>query len=246
MADLRLHPGCMHAFLQHLREREGVVNHFYCDSRGLVTIAVGYLVDRGQGGRQRGLSIARTLANRADVHFANKEDGSPATQEEVLADWRRAKDFGFRVRRARAYGEVTQLRIDDPSIDAITTTVVNKFADELYRKRPFVLRHDARVAMALVDARYNPAGVRIYGNRMLAFWNALNPNDRDFDVQRAIELFDQAWAGSRVMERNSYRKRHQQRLQWLREGLVGGCENEALVERAAFAANGAITQVRGE
>lgn len=229
MADLRLQPSCMSTFLKHLKEREGVIEHFYCDSQGLVTIAIGYLVDRRGGSRQRGLARARSLAERADVVFTRKEDEAPATVEDVQADWRRTKDFGARIRPARAYREVTKLRIDEPSIDAITTTLVQGYADQLYGRRPFILGYDTRVAMALVDARYNPAGVVLYGSKMQPFWEALDPNHRSWNLDRALQLFDQTWAGARVMERQpAYFERHQQRLAWLREGLMAPSEERAV------------------
>jgi hypothetical protein len=46
MHDLRSNPKRLDMLLDHLLGREGAIRYFYCDPRGLVTIGVGYLVDR--------------------------------------------------------------------------------------------------------------------------------------------------------------------------------------------------------
>ena len=85
MADLRTNAAGMAELLEHLREREGAVEHFYCDHRGLVTIAVGYLVDRDGSADAAGRQLAQTLAQRGDVAFKTAA-GAPATPAEVEAD----------------------------------------------------------------------------------------------------------------------------------------------------------------
>jgi hypothetical protein len=75
--------------------------------------------------------------------------------------------------------------------------------------------------MALVDARYNPAGVALYAYSNLdipKMWNALDPRHRHFDPTRAIALFESIWACKQsVPER--YIRRHFRRVQWMRIGL---------------------------
>jgi hypothetical protein len=220
MTDLRTDAAGMAELLSHLREREGAVNHFYCDHRGLVTIAVGFLVDRSDGADTVGKQLARTLCARDDVGFASAT-GAAATTAEVEADWQRVKDHGRAHPGigARHYGPVARLRIDTASVDAITRTIVTRFLDDLYQKRPFVLEHDVHVAIALLDARYNPAGVRIYGDdpRVTALWHALDPQHADFDTDRAPALFAQIWDGR---GNDRYQGRHAQRVAWMRAGLA--------------------------
>lgn len=219
MTDLRTNAAGMAELLSHLREREGAVGHLYCDHRGLVTIAVGYLVDRDGQPDGAGRERARKLAQREDVVFSTA--GAPATVADVEADWQRVKDHGRANPGlgARRYGAVARLRIDDASVDAITGTVVTRFLDDLYGKRPFIVNADVHVAMALLDARYNPAGIAIYGDdpKVQKLWNTLDPDHAEFAPDEAPQLFEQIWAG-RGNER--YQERHRQRVTWMRTGLA--------------------------
>lgn len=220
MTDLRTDTVGMTELLAHLRRREGAINYFYCDHRGLVTIAIGYLVDKAKGPESAGLRRARELAERADVSFTTK-DGAPASSADVEADWRRVKAHGRDNPNlgARRYASVARLRVDDASVDAITSTVVRRFLDQLYERRPFLLEHDVHVAMALLDARYNPAGVRIFDELgpVAPLWHKLDPKDAAYDAAGAPDLFQQIWS-NRANER--YQERHAERVAWLREGLT--------------------------
>lgn len=220
MTDLRTDSVGMTELLAHLRKREGAINHFYCDHRGLVTIAVGFLVDKNGGAEAVGRRLAHALAEREDVTFATK-NGDPVSPEEVVADWKRVKDHGRANPNlgARRYGSVAHLRIDDASVDAITGTIVRRFLDQLYERRPFLLQHDVHVAMALLDARYNPAGIRVFDREgpVASLWHKLDPQDSAYDAAGAPELFREIWAG-RASQR--YQERHAERVEWLREGLT--------------------------
>lgn len=225
MADLRTHSAGMHELLGHLREREGAIEHFYCDHRGLVTIAIGYLVDRGDvQGDHHGRQLAKELSERSDVIF-RRPDHTVASESEVEADWQRVKAHGREHAGigARQYGAVARLRIDLAGIDAITSTVVRRFLDDLYDRKPFLLSHDVHVAMALIDARYNPAGVKLYGDdpEMQALWHALDPARGPLDNARAAELFAHPW---KDRGNDRYRMRHAQRVAWLHAGLAAPAE----------------------
>src|SRR5689334_3779531 len=93
VVDLRTDAAGMSELLAHLLEREGAIDYFYCDHRGLVTIAIGYLVDRDGGPSGAGTQLARTLASRADVKFVNAS-GAVADVDAVEADWQRVKQHG--------------------------------------------------------------------------------------------------------------------------------------------------------
>jgi hypothetical protein len=209
----------MTELLSHLLEREGAIEHFYCDHRGLVTIAIGYLVDRDGGPSGAGSQLARTLASRADVKFVNAA-GAVADVDAVLADWQRVKEHGRQKAGlpARGYASIAHLRIDRATIDSITGAKVRSFLDDLYQKRPFILNLPVQVAMALIDCRYNPAGVALYSDdpRLRQLWAALDDSHAQFNPDRAVQLFQQIWAG-RGGDR--YGLRHQHRVAWLREGL---------------------------
>lgn len=217
MSDLRTSPAHMRELLVHLRERESSIPYFYCDHRGLVTIAIGFLVDRDGGTDADGKRLARQLAERADVHFTS--GGVPATVAAVESDWQTVKDYGRTHRRAVGgdYRRVARLRIDAASIDNITEPLVQNFCTDLYAKRPFMINYSPKVAMAFVDVRYNPAGVRLYTHACDDLWATLDPRNSSFDLERALVLFERMWA-HRGVPRYGYR--HFIRSQWLRQGLT--------------------------
>lgn len=219
MADLRTDNAGMAELLDHLLEREGAIDHFYCDHRGLVTIAVGYLVDRDGAPDAAGRQLALNLASRGDVKFSTAA-GAAANVAAVEADWQRIKEHGRQNPGlgARGYAAVAQLRIDHTTVGSITGAKVRTFLDDLYQKRPFILNHDVHVAMALIDARYNPAGVALYADdpRLQQMWSALDTGHAQFDPNRAVQLFEQIWANH---GNERYGQRHQRRVAWLRAGL---------------------------
>ena len=219
MTDLRTDAVGMTELLGHLVEREGAVDYFYCDHRGLVTIAIGYLVDRDGAPDAAGKQLALTLASRADVKFATAA-GAAAAAAAVEADWQRVKEHGRQNPGigARGYGPVAQLRIDRATIDAITSAKVRTFLDDLYQRRPFILNHDVHVAMALIDTRYNPAGVALYGDdpQLQQMWSALDASQPQFNPERAVQLFQQIWANH---GNERYGQRHLRRAAWMRAGL---------------------------
>lgn len=222
MADVRTDPLAMATIYAHLVAFESVIPYFYCDSRQLVTIAIGYLVDQDGAADSVGEGLARTLAGRGDVTFTL--NGAVVAARDVVADWTRVKTHGRTHPRDNAadYRTVAQLRVNDQTIRSLTTSKLTTFANALYRSRPFMMEYDTRVAIALLDARYNPAGVPLYtadNPDIPKMWNALDPRHRAFDPKHGIALFESIWAFKRsVPER--YIRRHAQRVRWMSEGLT--------------------------
>ncbi|HEY6882302.1 MAG TPA: hypothetical protein VI299_29930, partial [Polyangiales bacterium] len=114
----------MAELIDHLQRSEDAIPYFYCDGVGLVTIAIGFLVDRPAGQDNVGKGLARALAQRQDVRFTRTRDAGVASTAEVESDWQRIKDHGRAHRGAgyRTYTDVSQLRIDNNSIRNITRT----------------------------------------------------------------------------------------------------------------------------
>jgi hypothetical protein len=219
--DLRTDPLRMAELYAHLKEMESTVPYFYCDDHHLVTIAIGYLVDQSGAADEVGAGLARALARRGDVAFTRNGVGVDA--DDVVADWRRVKTHGSThpADGAPRYAAVAQLRVSDQTMRNLTNTKVAAFADQLYANRPFVVEYDARVAMAFIDARYNPARVQLYtadNPDVPKMWNALDPRHREFNPTTGIALFESIWAYKQsVPER--YIRRHFRRVQWMRLGL---------------------------
>lgn len=81
---------------------EGVTSWAYCDVRGLVTTAIGVLIDP--------VSTAVHLPWR-------RKDGTPATTSEVVAEWQRVKARqDWRLRGGGIYKSVATLHLDDDGI----------------------------------------------------------------------------------------------------------------------------------
>lgn len=94
MPDLRASPTHLADLTDHLNEFEGTASHFYCDHKDLVTVAVGYLVDKTRAEDDNvGRELAGILAERTDIRI-EKRDGTRATKAEVVEDWQRVKDRG--------------------------------------------------------------------------------------------------------------------------------------------------------
>ena len=97
-------------FLTFTEPLEGRIHCMYLDIRGLVTTAVGNLVD-----------------NEEDACRLpwTKPDGTPATQAEIHAEWRLVKGMTDLARQgAAAASRVTELRLTDAAID---TLVLSRF-----------------------------------------------------------------------------------------------------------------------
>jgi len=205
----------------HLVAFESVVPYFYCDDHHLVTIAIGYLADQSGARDDVGERLARGLAGRGDVAFTRNGVGVDA--EAVVADWRRVKERGrtHPADNAADYRNVAQLRVSDQTMRNLTNTKIATFAAALYAARAFMIEYDPRVAMAIVDARYNPAQVPLYTGdvpEIPRMWNALDPRHRDFNPKQAIALFEGIWANKRSVPAR-YIRRHFARVQFMRRGL---------------------------
>jgi len=98
---------------------EGAVPYMYLDVKGLVTIGVGNLIDPVQ--------VAQALPFR----FKNRPDiaspGSPATPQQIAAEWHRLKNDASLARRGHLACEpITQLELSD---DAINSLILGKLTD---------------------------------------------------------------------------------------------------------------------
>ncbi len=215
MADLRTDPIVWSRLLRHIRDREGLYTYFYCDSAELVTIGYGELVDSRDGDAE-GQRMAGELADR---YVFRTVTGVAVGRAAVLEDWQRVKDHGRQNPnlRARRYEAIAQLRITSGDAEAMLSAKVRRFADRIYRQRPVLLQADARIAAALVDARYNPAGIVVTGSAGAVgrMWDALTPTSAQYSPQRAAQEFVNAWAGRATAR---YQQRHAIRVSWFQEG----------------------------
>lgn len=101
---------------------EGVVPFMYCDVLGLVTTAIGVLCDSPN------VALAMPWV---------RPDGSPATEDEVRADWARVKARqDLKLRGGMAYKNVAQLRLTDAGVETVTLGKLAIMEAELTRHFP--------------------------------------------------------------------------------------------------------------
>jgi len=108
------------AFVRFTAPLEGVVPFMYLDVKGLVTTAIGNLID--------------PIQYALPLPFRHK-DGTPATKSEIAAEWNRVKGHqAMRMRGGMAYASVTTLRLDKAGIDQVVQRKLAQNVDHLKRR----------------------------------------------------------------------------------------------------------------
>ncbi len=127
---------------------EGCVPYMYVDIEGLVTVAVGNLVDPVE------------LAQALPFRFKN---GSPATPAQIAAEWQMLKDDpGLAERGHQACQPITQLELSDDSISSLMSDRLA--SDERFLKRQAWFQNfdawpaDAQLGLLSMAWAMGPAG----------------------------------------------------------------------------------------
>lgn len=106
-----MHDAVRAAFVDFTAPLEGVVRHMYLDVRGLVTTGIGNLID--------------------PVQYATplpwlRSDGSPASVDEIVAEWRAVKSrLDLAPKGGMVFDHLTKLRLTD---EGVNTLVQRKLA----------------------------------------------------------------------------------------------------------------------
>lgn len=118
-----MHDSVRETFLPFSTRFEGRVNTMYLDIKGLVTIGVGNLIDHDG-------DPAPALA----LPFVHNADGSPATQDEILAEWQALKaDQSLATAGWRTAAQRTSLMLTDEDIDTLVLAKADEFESTLKR-----------------------------------------------------------------------------------------------------------------
>jgi hypothetical protein len=169
--DLPSNSKRMAEFVAHVREREGVISYFYCDNMGFVTIGSGHLVKTQHDARELAAS---------GIHKATKK---VASSEEIIADWQLVYDNKGLGRRE--YSRIAELRLTERAIHDVMIRRLVYFCRALYKAKPFIKYYDTYIAMALVDTRYNSAGLHPWAKSSnkahCDMWLHLDPCDATGD-----------------------------------------------------------------
>lgn len=108
------------AFVRFTAPMEGVVPWMYQDIKGLVTVAIGNLID--------------PIQYALPLPFLRK-DGTPAARDEIAAEWLRVKNHPSLAKWGhRAAEQVTTLRLDEAGIQLVVSRKLAQNADHLRRR----------------------------------------------------------------------------------------------------------------
>jgi len=108
------------AFVPFTAPLEGVVPWMYLDVKGLVTVAIGNLID--------------PIQYALPLPFLHA-DGRIATRDQIAAEWLRVKHHPLLAKYGhRAAEKVTTLRLDAMGIDLVVSRKLNQNADHLRRR----------------------------------------------------------------------------------------------------------------
>ncbi|MGL5081929.1 MAG: hypothetical protein ACRC8A_10630 [Microcoleaceae cyanobacterium] len=239
MGDLRTNSLRMAQLISFIRSKEGDVDHFYCDENGFVTIGVGYLIDSRGGLSQPQVAGMISQLLRTGIVFYHRRTSSQATLQDVIADWYRVKSaYSESHQLASFYSRVAQLYITSSAIATLLQSRINEFINQLYLRKPFAINLDELIQMAIIDARFNPARVELYSTSdpgIVSFWEALDSNSSHYNLNQALNLFQQIWRGR---GRSRYRQRHGQRIIWFQQGVQAMLQPSRIVRgRARFSAS---------
>lgn len=129
-----------------LEKYEGSVPHMYLDTRGYVTVGVGYLLSS--------LSEARKLP------FKNANNKS-ASKTEIKTDYETVKKQAWGNNKASFYKKHTKLTLPNVAIDKLTNKHIDSFEKELKRLYTGFSNYPSEVRLALFDMIFNLGMTRL-------------------------------------------------------------------------------------
>jgi hypothetical protein len=210
--------------VKHIRAREAPISHFYCDNMGFVTIGAGELVKTEKD--------AGALA-ASGIQFTHKTDDKKiASRDEIIEDWKRVHDK--KGLKTSEYRSIAALRLSERMIDSLLMNRLEVLCRALYKARSFIQYYDPYIAMALVDTRYNPAGLHPWkktpNKAHCDMWLHLDPCDGTGaaknsstlkqDLVSAVSDFETAWSNRGGKNKKRYQERHAIRVGWFNKGVV--------------------------
>lgn len=117
-----MRPSVRAAFVRFTAPMEGVCTWMYLDVRGLVTTAIGNLID---------------TASAALALPWQRPDGTPASHSEIVSEWSKVKGRqDLKLRGGGAYKAITMLRLDDAGVQQVVTTTLDRMDRQLAARFP--------------------------------------------------------------------------------------------------------------
>lgn len=216
-------------FAMSVRNWEGCKLHFYGDSKGLVTLGIGHLFDEGHPHPGMNLNYGRRYALDASRLYP-----FTAGAAAVYEDWCRVKRLAltfapnYQAHTGREYSGTAQLRITlEAAINGLKAKV-RTLSAPIYEAHPTLENFDVRVAMAIIDVRFNARRLGVLSQRFEPIWTAIEAArtaapgspERTQAAQDAYNHFRLVYREPAAHEDGvRFFRRHHQRVQRLREGL---------------------------
>ncbi len=124
------------AFVGFTSRFEGVVPYLYQDVKGLVTIAIGNLVD--------------PIQYAMPLPFVRRVDGVPAGRDEIAAEWLRVKADASLARLGhRAAERITTLRLTDDGVQSLVARKLEQNEAHLKGRFPYIEEWPACAQLAV-------------------------------------------------------------------------------------------------
>jgi hypothetical protein len=150
---------------------EGVESEMYTDALGLVTTAIGYLIDDKSGINGYGPALV--------IPWVHKSDGQPATKAEIIQDWQTVKNAhtASGTYDAPHDRQITQLKIPPLVIQDLTASRMADNEKYLIQSLPHFADAPADAQMATHGMAWAMGGAFIPKDGFKAFADAFNRGD---------------------------------------------------------------------
>ena len=126
--------------IKDLRKWEGVISHAYVDSKGYVTVGVGFMIPSAAAAKGYG--------------FVNRATKKKATAKEKEDEWKNVNKQKKSM-RARFYKKFTTLDLPDTEINRKLTTKVQSFERQIKKHYKDYDKYPDEAKLALIDLAYN-------------------------------------------------------------------------------------------
>ena len=159
------------AFVKVQSPWEGVAYVMYTDKLGLVTTAIGYLIDDKSG--------INGYAPALVIPWVHKSDKQPATQAEIIQDWQTVKNAhsqsgGYDLPTDK---KITQLEIPDLVVQDLTASRMADNEKELLKAFPHFASFPADAQMAIHGMAWAMGAAFVPAYGFHAFADAANKGD---------------------------------------------------------------------
>ncbi len=167
----------MDAFVKTQSQWEGVESNMYTDVLGLVTTAIGYLIDSNNN--KTPMANMSGYAPALIIPWVHKSDGQPATQAEIIQDWQTVKNAHTTSGTYDAPNDrkITQLKISPLVRQDLTASRMASNENDLLPSHPGFANFPADAQMAIHGMAWAMGGGFIPKDGFKAFADAANRGD---------------------------------------------------------------------